>query len=72
MTGVKNRLSGTRATLKAKNGRGEDVTVVFQNTVPKKIYINVSGKEAWVDLNEFERMLNVLYPSEGRHAKHEV
>ena len=72
MTGVKSRLTGTRATIKAKNGAGEDITVSMQNNVPKKIYINVSGKDAWIDLETFKQALGVLYPVEGRHAKHEV
>lgn len=72
MTGVKSRLTGTRATIKAKNGAGEDITVSLQNNVPKKIYINVSGKDAWIDLETFKQALGVLYPAEGRHAKHEV
>ena len=72
MTGVKNKLTGTRATIKAKNGAGEEITVAIQNNVPKKIYINVSGKDAWIDLETFRQALGVLYPAEGRHAKHEV
>ena len=69
MTGVKNKLSGTRATLKAKTTSGEDITVAVQNNVPGKIYINVGGKEDWIRLEEFRQMLGVLYPAEGRHAR---
>ena len=69
MTSVKNKLSGTRATLKAKTTSGEDITVSVQNNVPGKIYINVGGKEAWIRLEEFRQMLGVLYPAEGRHAR---
>ena len=72
MTGVKNKLSGTRATLTAKTTAGEEITVAVQNNVPGKIYINVGGKEAWIRLEEFRQMLGVLYPAEGRHVAREV
>lgn len=72
MTSVKNKLSGRMVTLKAKTTSGEDITVWMQNNVPGKIYVNVGGKEAWIRLEEFRQKLGVLYPAEGRHAKHEV
>lgn len=68
MEKVKSTLSGIRATLTADGPQGK-VTVAIQNTVPGKIYINISGKEAWIDLKEFTQVLGTLY-GDGQQPQH--
>lgn len=69
MQKVKDQLTGIRATLTADGPNGEKVTVVIQNNVRRKIYFNISGKEAWIPLWEFKQALLTLY-GDGHKPKH--
>lgn len=69
MQKVKDNLSALRATLTADGPNGEKVTVVIQNNVRRKIYFNISGKEAWIQMNEFTAVLAKLYGN-GQQPKH--
>lgn len=69
MQKVKDNLSALRATLTADGPDGRKVKVAIQNNVPGKIYINVGGKEAWIQMNEFTAVLAKLYGT-GQQPKH--
>lgn len=74
---VKTTLSGCQAKIKAKGPSGEERTVIIQNNVPGKAYLNIEGKEAWMDLEHLKQALKVLFgdgyvPKHGKGEQHEV
>lgn len=62
---VKDRLSGTRATLTNDHGG----KLILQNNVKGKIYIEIAGQGDWFSLEQVLNAFGTLYPVEGKHVK---
>lgn len=62
---VKDRLSGTRATLTNDHGG----KLILQNNVKGKIYIEIAGRGDWFPLEQVLNAFGTLYPVEGKHVR---